>query len=181
MRNSTSIALYAVLGVLIVIAGVRLWIHWQHHVESPQELLDLALRPGNPDDQERAAAKLEALAGKSRGTESRNPVQPFLVRLLNESDNPGARAAAMRGLATIWDYQCMPKMLDLMQDPAPRVRQAAAQAATKLIEFDVHFDSNASVEQRAEAVKRLRAAWENFEVRTLKSWQRRMEEKDLKP
>ena len=96
-----------------------------------------------------------SLGRKSPGTESRNAVQPFLVRLLKESDNPGVRAAAMRGLAAIWDYECMPTMLDLLQDPSPQVRDSAAQAVAKLI--DVRYNAGAPPEERAAAARRLAA------------------------
>jgi HEAT repeat protein len=134
------------------------------------------LRAGSPVDQEQAATRLEALACKTRGTESRNAVQPFLVRLLTESGNPGVRSAAMCGLAAIWDYECVPRMLDLLDDPSPQVRNTAAESVAKLI--DVRFDVNAPTDQRASAAKKLREMWNNFQARSLKSWQRRLEEKD---
>ena len=165
------------VGVLAAILVVRFFVT-RHHDESPQELVELALRAGSPADQEQAATRLEALAGKTPGTESRNAGQPFLVRMLTESDNPGVRAAAMRGLAAIWDYQCVAKMLDLLDDPSPQVRNMAAESVAKLI--DVRFDANAPTEQRAAAAKKLRGMWENFQARTLKSWQRRLEENDKK-
>ena len=113
----------------------------------PRSSPSLALRTGSPNDQAQAAVRLEALAAKSAGRESRNPAQPFLVRLLSESKNPDVRAAAMRGLATIWDYQCVPKMFELLDDSSPQVRQTAARALTRLIEFDAHFEANAPAQQ----------------------------------
>ena len=99
MRKLIQIVLFLIFGLLVAI------VVWRsvdrRHVESAQELTELALQAGNPEEQERAATRLEALAVKTPGTESRNAVQPFLVRLFNESDNPGVRAAAMRGLAAI--------------------------------------------------------------------------------
>lgn len=175
MPNLKSKVLFTVLGVLAAIVVVRLFLTW-HHEESAQELVELALRAGSPVEQEQAATRLEALACRTRGTESRNAAQPFLARMFLESGNPGVRAAAMRGLAAIWDYQCVAKMLDLLDDPSPQVRDTAAESVAKLI--DVRFDVNASTQERAAAAKKLREKWDNFQARTLKSWQRRLEEKD---
>jgi HEAT repeat protein len=173
-------ALFAVFGLLAAIVAVRFFVNG-HRVESSQELTELALQAGNRDDQEHAAARLEALADKTPGTGPRNAMQPFLARLLNESDNSGVRAAAMRGLVGIWDYECMSKMLDLLDDPSPQVRDTAARSVAVLISAEARFDANAATEQRAAATKRLRDLWVDFNGRTLQSWQRRLEEKDAKP
>jgi HEAT repeat protein len=180
MRKSMPTVLIAILGLLATVIAVQLFLT-RHREESPQELVELALHGGGPAEQEQAATRLEALAGKAPGTESRNAVQPYLVRMLNESDNPGVRAAAMRGLATIWDYECMPKILDSLEDPSLQVRQTAARVVAKLTEFDPRFDANAPNEQRAETVKKMRDAWKRFQDRTLKNWQRSLQEKDGKP
>jgi hypothetical protein len=168
-------ALLAVFGLLAIGVAVRFFLT-RHHEESAQELAELALRAGDPADQEQAATRLAALASRTPGTESRNPVQPFLIRVFNESDNPGVRASMMRALAAIWDYDCMPKMLDLLQDPSLQVRDAAAQSVAKLI--DVRFDPTASAEVRSEAVKKLPDKWRNFQDKTLKAWQRRLQADD---
>ena len=84
----------------------------------------------------------------------------------------------MRGLTVIWDYQCVPKMLDLLQDPSPQVRHAAGQSVAKLMSTEIRFDANAPVEARAAAAKDLRNKWQDFVTKYLKSWQRRLEERD---
>jgi len=83
-------------------------------------------------------------------------------------------------LATIWDYECVAKMLDALQDPVPQVRGTAAKSVAKLIQFMSHFDANASTDERAAAAKELRSKWEEFVTKYLKSWQRRLEKKDEK-
>lgn len=180
MRKLLPKVLFVVFGLLAVIVVMYYFVNW-HRVDSAQELTELALRAGNPDDQERAATRLEALAAKTPGTEKRNAVQPFLARLLNESDNPGVRSAALRGLASIWDYEYVPKMLDLLQDPALRVRSTAAQSVAWLISAESRFDPNAPSEKRAAAAQELRRKWNEFVAKNLKSWQRRLEQKDAKP
>jgi HEAT repeat protein len=178
MRKLNPNLLYAALGLLVVLVVVRFLLAG-HREESAEELTEMALHAADPVDQEQAATRLEALAVKAPYTGPRNATQPFLARLLKESENPGVRAAGMRALATIWDYECMPTMLDLLQDPSPQVRDMAALSVAKLI--DVRLDASAPPEQRAAAIKRLRGMWETFQARTLKSWQQRLEAKDKKP
>lgn len=169
--------LLAVLAGLLVLAGAW-WLLSREHVESAEELAQLALEGNSPDVQERAAARLESLAGQLPKTGARNAVQPHLSRLLAESKNPGVRAASMRGLASIWDYQNVPTMLDLLDDESSQVRQAAATSVAALMSADNKFDTNAALESRRAAAKRLREMWRDFTARSLKSWQRRLETKD---
>jgi len=178
VRTSTRYALFAALGILVVIVAAR-YITW-HHEETADELTELALHGGSPDEQEQAATRLEALAARSPRTGPRNAAEPYLARLFTESDNPGVRAAAMRGFATIWDYDYVPKMLDLLQDPSPLVRYTAAKSLAALIQVAPRFEANDPAEKRAAAAKELRNKWEQFVVKNLKSWQRRLAEKDAK-
>ena len=177
MEKSVPKILYAVLAVLAAIVAFRFFFSGER-IETGQELTEIALGGDSRENQEQAATRLETLAGKTPGTGPRNAVQPFLARLLTESDNPGVRAAAMRALASIWDYDCLPKMLDLVEDPVLQVRDTAAQSVARLI--DVRFDASASPEARAKAAKGLREKWKRFQAETLKGWQHRLEEKDGK-
>jgi len=179
MQKSYRTVLFAILGPLVAIVAIRFFFSG-HRAESPSELAELALRAGSQGDQEQAATRLEALAGKARGTGPRNAAQPFLARLLNESDNPGVRSSAMRGLAAIWDYQYVPKVLQFLDDSSPQVRSTAAQALARLLSVDPRFDANASTEHRAASTKRLHDLWDTFAAGRLKSWQRELEEKDVK-
>jgi hypothetical protein len=150
-------------------------------VESPEKLTELALHASTPDEEEKAAVRLEAMASKTHGRGTRNAIQPYLVRMLNESTTPGVRSAAMRGLASIWDYEYVPQMLDLLNDPSPQVRSTAAMSASRLVQATIDYDASAPPEQRAPAEKKLRDTWEKFKTRSLKSWQKRLEEEDAKP
>ena len=168
--------------ILVLLAGgvaVRLVLS-RPVVESPEKLTEMALHASTAEEQEQGSARLVALASKTHGTGTRNAVQPYLVRLFNESTNPGVRSAAIRGLATIWDYECVPQMLDALNDPSPQVRANAAESVSRLVEFTTDFDTNAPPENRAPAAKKLHDAWEKFKSRNLKSWQKRLEEKDAK-
>jgi hypothetical protein len=169
----------AVLILLAVIATVR-FVTSPQAVESPERLTETALHDPSAERAEKAAVRLEALACKLHCTGTRNAAQPLLVRLVNESALPGVRTAGMRGLATIWDYQCVPQMLDLLDDPSPQVRSTAASVVCKLMDATNDFDARAPAEQRAASAKKLRDFWNLFKGRTLQSWQRRLEEKDAK-
>jgi hypothetical protein len=171
--------LVAALVVLLLVVVAHLWARRQH-VESPDELAQLALKDGDPAEQEKAAIRLEALAGKLPKTGTRNEAQPHLARVLAESKNPGVRAAAMRGLAGIWDYECVPAMLDALDDESPQVRRAAAGALEALIQAEHTFDAGGNPEGRKAAAQRLRGMWNTFKIRNLKIWQKRLEDKDAK-
>jgi HEAT repeat protein len=178
MSSQMRILVGVALIVLLTGGVVARFLASRPAAESAEKLTDDALHAATTDAQEQAAARLVALAIKTHGTGTRNVVQPNLVRLLNESTNPPVRSAAMRGLATIWDYDCMPQMLDSLNDPSPQVRSSAAMAAARLVESTTDFDASAPPEKRAPSAKKLRDNWENFKTRTLKSWQQRLAEKD---
>ena len=146
MRKFNLNVLFAVLGLLAAIVVVVSSSTGITKV-SP-ELTELAFRPAAPPTRSRRPRGWRPLPARRPARGRETPCQPFLARLLNESDNPGVRAAAMRGLASIWDYDCMPKMLDLVEDPVLQVRDTAAQSVARLI--DVRFDASASPEARAE-------------------------------
>jgi hypothetical protein len=145
--------------------------------ESPKELAEQALA-GTPEKQELAAAGLERVAGKFDKTGKRNPAQEYLAQVLLESKNPGVRAACMRGLATIWDYECVPAMLDALDDESPQVRSTAAAAVQTLLGVDCHFQADDPPEIRQEAVRLLRNHWKNFSEKKRQRWEERLEEKD---
>ncbi len=170
-------ALFGVLIGLLVVAGGWWWLS-REHVESAEELARLALEGDSPEVQEKAAARLEALGGRLPKTGTRNAAQPLLSRLLAESRNPGVRAASMRGLAGIWDYQSVPTMLDLLDDESSQVRQAAATSVQALMSAEIKFDASAAPADRRAAAKRLREMWRDFAARSLKSWQQRLETRD---
>jgi len=178
VRNIRTIVLLVVLGLMILVVA---WVFLPgRHDPTAQELTEAALHGGTPDAQEQAAVRLEALASKTPRTGTRNPIQPLLCRLLNESDNPGVRAAGMRGLAAIWDYECVPKMFELLTDPSPQVCGTAARSLGRLISAEVKFDANAPTEDKAKKVERIREQWTDFDKKFRVRWQRRLEEKDSK-
>ena len=170
-------ALFAVLGLLAVIVAVY-YLSSRKHVETPEELTNLALNGPTAEGQEQAATRLEARASTLPKHGPRNAAQPYLKRLVLESDNPGVRAAALRGLASIWDYECVDQMFKLLEDPAPLVRYTASRSIAKLMDAEIHFDINSSPGQRAEAAKRLTEQWQTFSKAALPRWQKRLEEKD---
>ena len=170
------------VAILVLLAGGVAVRHLMSRptVESPEKLTEMALHAGTAEEQEQASARLVALASKTHGTGTRNSVQPYLVKLFNESTNPGVRSAAMRGLATIWDYECVPQMLDALNDPSPQVRSNAAMSVSGLVQRTTDFDPNAPLDKRAAAAQKLHDIWENFKTHNLKSWQQRLADKDAK-
>ena len=172
--------LIGVLLALLVAALVHWWLSRPKHIETPQELAQQALQADNPDKQERAAVKLQAAAVRLHKTGPRNAAQPYLTRVFLESKNPAVRIPCMMGLAGIYDYECMPTMLDLLDDESLLVRGAAAAAIDKLIGVGTNFKAGDPPEKRKKEVARIRECWKKYAAKTLKYWQSCLEERDAK-
>jgi hypothetical protein len=180
-KSSTKV-LSGVLALLLAVVGARFWWTWQR-AESLEEMTHAALEGSDPQDadyQEKAAARLVMRAGQLPKTGPRNAAQPYLTRLLMESKNPAVRAEGMRGLSQIRDYQSVPTMLELLNDPSPQVRRAAGLAIEGLIQAARKFNADATPEERKKEIEQLRAMWKQFNERTLKGWQKRLEAVDAK-
>jgi hypothetical protein len=179
-----------VAGVLL--AAVVAFYAWRHFaaretLDSPQELAAQALGGGKPEEQELACARLVALAAKLNKSESRNPAREPMVQVYKESKRANVRATALQGLASIWDYDSMPLMLDALDDESVEVRAAAGQAVAVLLSLDpAQFDAVAAPEDRQTAVKGLRDKWQEFQKpgknghSRLQLWQERLSEQDKK-
>ena len=175
--------LIGVLVALLAMVLVRWWLAWPSHVETPEELARQALQDNSPETQERAAAKLQAAAARLPKRGARNAAQPYLTRVFLESKNPAVRIAGMAGLAGIWDYECMPAMLDLLEDESAQIRGAAAVAIFKLIGTGRDFRADDPPEKRKKEVARIREFWKGYSTsaKGLKSWQKRLADEDAKP
>jgi hypothetical protein len=180
-----------VAGVLL--AAVVAFYGWQYFasretLDSPEELAAQALGGSKPEEQELACARLVALAAKLNKLESRNPAREPLVQVYKESKRASVRATALQGLASIWDYDSMPLMLDALDDESIEVRSAAGQAVTRLLSLDpAEFNAVATPEDRQVSAKGLRARWEDFHKKpnkngltALQIWKERLSEYDKK-
>ena len=152
--------LVGMLLALLAMGLARWWLSRSKHVETPQELAQQALQADSPEKQERAAVKLQAAAARLHKTGPRNAAQPYLSRVFLESKNPAVRIPCMMGLVGIWDYECMPAMLDLLDDESAQVRGAAAGAVSQLIGvWKGDFKADDPPEKRKQEAARIRECW----------------------
>jgi hypothetical protein len=179
-----------VAGVLLVaVVACYAWWYWPSHekLESPEVLARQALSAASLEDQERACARLVVVAGKLHKTGTRNPAREPLLQVFKETKSPTVRVAAIRGLASIWDYDSMEAMFEALGDQSTEVQVAARQMIVNLLCLDPRrFPPAVSAEARQAQAKELRDRWEDFR-RTLKSglskleaWQQRLAARDEK-
>ncbi|MEI8372042.1 MAG: HEAT repeat domain-containing protein [Planctomycetota bacterium] len=172
------------VGLLVVLLAAALVWRWQRgqtpKMESPAELARQALNADSPEKQRQVAVKLQMRAASLPYTGTRNEAQPYLKSVFEESKNPEVRIACMHGFATLWDYECVPTMLDLMDDPSLPVSSMAANTLLKLMGVLPSFNPNAPPEKRKAATVRIREMWKIFSASKLKVWQKRLAEKDAK-
>ena len=167
--------------VLVLLAVALVWCRPRgQKVESPAELARQALGADSSEKQQQVAVKLQMRAASLPHTGTRNEIQPYLKSVFEESNNPEVRIACMRGFATIWDYECVPAMLDLLDDKSLPVSSMAANTLLKLMGVLPSFNPSEPPEKRQEAVERIRGMWKIFSASKLKVWQRRLAEKDAK-
>ena len=126
----------------------------------------------SPQEQTRAAATLVSLPEAAR----REPLR----RVIKESTSPPVLSTAILGLAGQWDYDSMPRMMELLDNPSPEVRAAAGSAAQRMMSVDYGFHANDPPEKREIAAAQLRKQWEWFRGSTkLKRWKERLANGEL--
>jgi uncharacterized protein YigA (DUF484 family) len=177
-------------GVLLVaVVACYTWWYWPSHekLEAPEVLAQQALSAASLEDQERACARLVAVAGKLHKTGPRNPAREPLLQVFKESKSPTVRVAAICGLASIWDYDSMEAMFQALGDQSAEVQAAARQAIVNLMSLDPRrFPPAASAEAQQAQAKELRDRWEDFRKTPangrskLEAWQQRLAARDEK-
>lgn len=119
----------------------------------PEELARQALATGVPAECERAAVRLAQMDGSALVS---------LREVFEQSRTPEVRAAAITGLATQWDYESMPKLLDAMDDESPVVRARAVAAVQTMMSLNYDYNADAPPEARQEIAGKLRETWELY-------------------
>ena len=153
MSNALKITA-ACLAVLCLIVYACLYLP-DSGSESVEELARQALEAGSPQQQEQAAVELAKASGPAACQQ--------LHRVLRQSNVPAVRAACIHGLGTARNYEAMDLLLDALEDESPLVRGRAGVAVTRMIGRDYHFRPQASDEERAEAVNRIRKYWNELD------------------
>jgi hypothetical protein len=175
--------------LLLAVVVCYAWWYWPAHekLESPEVLARQALSAASLEDQERACARLVVVADTLHKSGPRNPAREPLLQVFKESKSPTVRVTAIRGLASLWDYDSMEAMFEALGDPSPEVRMAAKQTIVSLLCLDRRdFPPVSSAEERQAQAQVLRARWEDFR-KTNKSghsllvdWQADLAERDSK-
>jgi HEAT repeat protein len=115
--------------LLLTGAGALAWAYWPESPRAkPEELAQQALSGDNPIVQQRAATQLSGY----RHAEAAPPLR----QVLKEARHPDVRAAAAQALGDVQDFQSVPELLRLCDDPSPLVRGRAGSAVTNIIGMD---------------------------------------------
>jgi hypothetical protein len=157
MRNTLLLAGGVVLLGVIAIHGWRL-LSSGNVAESPESLAAMALSASTPEAAEAAAVQL---------SQGGRPAREQMRRVLAESKRPEVRAACVRGLAELWDYNSMPALFKAMEDESQMVRARAGAAMRRLLKDDGGFRAEDPKEKRDQAIKQCRLCWTGYFSGTL--------------
>ena len=106
--------------LLLTAAGALAWVYWPEPSRAtPDQLVEQALGGDNPVAQSTATMQL---------AEPQHNAAPQLRQVLREASHPDVRAAAAQGLGDVQDFQSVPELLRLCDDPSPLVRGRAGAA-----------------------------------------------------
>lgn len=150
-------------GALLTIAGLLLLVvigvYWMYYatgerVLSPEELAELALTAPTLKEKEAAAIQLSQV-GPS-GVEE-------LRRVYKKSDVDEVRAACVKGLGVLRDYDSMDVFFQSLEDESPLVRGRAGVAMVRMLGRDYRFRANGSAAERAQAIAGMKKAWAEME------------------
>jgi len=152
MRNT----LLTIGAVLFLIVGVVYWVYYLagERTLSPKKLADIALTAKSVEEKESAAIELSH-AGQE-GLEQ-------LRHVYQQSDVPEVRAACIKGLGVLRDYDSMDVFFESLQDESPLVRGRAGVAMVRMLGRDYQFHANGSAADRARAIAGMKKAWAEME------------------
>jgi HEAT repeat protein len=141
--------------LLLTGAGALAWVYWprSERAATPEQLVEQALTGDTPLIQQQAATALVA---------HQHATAPQLRQVLKEARHPDVRAAAAQGLGDVQDFQSVPELLRLCDDPAPLVRGRAGAAVTSIIGMDFFFKAEDPPDQRKAAIESMRRAYEQM-------------------
>ena len=145
----------AFLFILILTgAGALAWVYWPRStraLDTPEELAAQALTGDNAIVQTRAAAQL-----------STQGATPQLRVVMAQTRDPEVRATAAQALGDLEDFQSVPELLRLCDDPSALVRGRAGSALTNILGMDFFFKADDPPKQRAAAIESMRRAYDQM-------------------
>lgn len=83
-------------------------------------------------------------------------------RIAHEARDDSVRAMAFSRLASLWDYEAMPLLLETLDADSPALRRSAAKALAKLLGRDHHFPVNGTPKERGDARDRIVKDWDKY-------------------
>ena len=145
---------------LLVIAGIlALIVAWIYlapgdSLPSPEELAEQALNAGSAEEQEAAAVKL---------SQSGAPGIPHLRSVYEKSQVAEVRAACIKGLGVMRDYDSMEIFFEGLKDESALIRGRSGVAMVRMLGRDYQFRANGSAADRARSIAGMQTAWEEME------------------
>lgn len=88
---------------------------------------------------------------------------PAMWTLMATSDDESVREMMARRLGDLRDIDSSPKLLDALEDPVPRVQEAAAHSLLKMLGRDFFFRADDPPERKQAVVQRYRKYWEDIQ------------------
>lgn len=82
------------------------------------------------------------------------------LRELLKSPDVEAKAAAISGLAECRDFESMPQLLDLLDDPSDNLRRRAASASMLILGRNYPYDAAAAASARAPVIALMRKEYQ---------------------
>ena len=148
--------LLIIAGILLLVVGLVYWKYYLagEKVPSPEELANQALTAASVEEKEAAAVKLSQ-AGKAGIEEMRQVFQ--------QSDVAEVRAACVKGLGVLRDYDSMDVFFKSLNDESALVRGRAGVAMIRMLGRDYRFRANGSPADRARSISGMKGAWEEME------------------
>ena len=148
--------LLIVAGVLLLIVGV---VYWKYYlagetVLSPEELAQQALTAASAEEKEAAAVKL---------SQTGQPGVDEMRQVYQQSDVAEVRAACVKGLGVLRDYDSMDVFFNSLEDESALVRGRAGVAMIRMLGRDYRFRANGSAAARAQSIAGMKKAWEEME------------------
>ena len=148
------------LAVLLILcalgAGGVAWVYWPRSSQAttPEELAEQALSGTDQVAQSQAVLQLRRF--------DRREAAPPLRQVLKEARHPEVRAAAVQGLGEVADFESVPELLRLCNDPSPLVRGRAGAALCEILGADFPFKAEATPAERAETIDAMRRMYDQM-------------------
>ena len=143
-------------GVLLLVVGAVYWKYYLsgEKVLSPEELAQQALTAVSAEEKEAAAVSL---------SQSGKPGIEHMRQVYQQSDVAEVRAACVKGLGVLRDYESMDVFFKSLEDESALVRGRAGVAMIRMLGRDYRFRANGSPADRAKAIAGMKKAWKEME------------------